>query len=113
MNNRLGHFENFLEAVDDIPPRKKLDHTWNGHGTCILLADFLLFSNMCVLNGRSDNDDFTCVSTKAAFVFDNYSCGLSTATIEYSSPSACLCVCVSVCVSVCAHDNSKIMVQST
>ena len=32
-----------------------------------------------------------------------YSCGLSTATIEYSSPPVCLCVCVSVCV----HDNSK------
>ena len=29
----------------------------------------------------------------------NYSCGLSTATIEYS--------CLSVCLSVCVHDNSK------
>ena len=38
-----------------------------------------------------------------------YSCGLSTATIEYSSPSVCLSVCLSVCVcvSVCVHDNSK------
>ena len=32
-----------------------------------------------------------------------YSCGLSTAIIEYSSPSVCLCVCLSVCV----HDISK------
>ena len=32
-----------------------------------------------------------------------YSCGLSTATIEYSCPS----VCVSVCVCVCVHDNPK------
>ena len=38
-----------------------------------------------------------------------YSCGLSTATIEYSSPSVCL----SVCLSVCVHVNSKIMVQLT
>ena len=30
-----------------------------------------------------------------------YSCGLSTATIEYSCLSVCLCVCVSVCVCVC------------
>ena len=30
-----------------------------------------------------------------------YSCGLSTATIEYSCPSVCLCVCVCVCVCVC------------
>ena len=36
-----------------------------------------------------------------------YSCGLSTATIEYSSPSVCLGVCLSVCLSVCVHDNSK------
>ena len=40
-----------------------------------------------------------------------YSCGLSTATIEYSCPSVCLsvcvCVCVGVCLSVCVHDNSK------
>ena len=34
---------------------------------------------------------------------DLYSCGLSTATIEYSSLSLCL----SVCLSVCVHDNSK------
>ena len=32
-----------------------------------------------------------------------YSCGLSTATIEYSS----LSVCLSVCLSACVHDNSK------
>ena len=43
--------------------------------------------------------------------FSSYSCGLLTATIEYSSLSVCLCVCVSVCLcvclSVCVHDNSK------
>ena len=38
-----------------------------------------------------------------------YSCGLSTATIEYSCPSACLCLCVSfrLCLCVCVHDNSE------
>ena len=37
-----------------------------------------------------------------------YSCGLSTATIEYSSLSVCLSVCLGVCLSVCCvHDNSK------
>ena len=49
--------------------------------------------------------------------FSSYSCGLSTATIEYSCPSMCMCVCfcvsvcwsfcLSVCVSVCVHNNSK------
>ena len=42
-----------------------------------------------------------------------YSCGLSTTTIEYSCPSACLsvflswCLCVCLCVCFCVHDNSK------
>ena len=34
-------------------------------------------------------------------IFPYYSCGLSTATIEYSSLSVCLCVCLCVCLSVC------------
>ena len=38
-----------------------------------------------------------------AFFYCCYSCGLSTATIEFSSPSVCL----SVCLSLCVHDNSK------
>ena len=33
--------------------------------------------------------------------FSSYSCGLSTATIEYSCPSVCLCVCLSWCLSLC------------
>ena len=42
----------------------------------------------------------------------NYTCGLSTATIEYSSLSVCLCVCLSVCLSVYTI-TQKIMVQLT
>ena len=47
-----------------------------------------------------------------SYLTNYYSCGLSTATIEYSCPSACLCVCVSaclpsVCVCVCVHYSSK------
>ena len=36
-----------------------------------------------------------------------YSCGLSTATIEYSCSSACLSVFPSFRLCVCVHDNSK------
>ena len=50
----------------------------------------------------------------------HYSCGLSTATIEYSCPCFCVCVCVSLCVCVCVclcvsvcTITQKIMVQST
>ena len=44
-----------------------------------------------------------CMSIKRKLLALHYSCGLLTATIEYSSLSVCLCVCLSVCV----HDNSK------
>ena len=52
---------------------------------------------------------------KPSLVPNFYSCGLSTATIEYSSLSVCLCVlvsvclsgCLGVCLSVCVHNNSK------
>ena len=49
---------------------------------------------------------------RAPLVF--YSCGLSTATIEYSCLSVCLsvCVCVCVCLSVFTI-TKKIMVQTT
>ena len=40
MNSRLGHFEDFIEGVDDIPPRNILDYNSNGHGT--LFGDFLI-----------------------------------------------------------------------
>ena len=39
---------------------------------------------------------------------NDYSCGLSTATIEYSLVSVCVSRCLSVCLFVCVHDNSKI-----
>ena len=45
-----------------------LDHTYNGYGS--LLADFLVHTNLCELNGRSGLDDFTCVSPKGASLED-------------------------------------------
>ena len=41
------------------------------------------------------------MSTCFIIVLFYYSCGLSTATIEYSCPSVCVCVCVCVCLFVC------------
>ena len=43
----------------------------------------------------------------------HYSCGLLTATIEYSCPSVCVCVCMCVCVCVSVYTiTKKIMAQS-
>ena len=53
--------------------------------------------------------DYTMIYRHAELVTNvNYSCGLSTATIEYSSPSVCLSVCLSV-----YTITQKIMVQLT
>ena len=62
LNSRLGldYSLDYIEGIDDIPSRNVLDHHSNGYGT--LLADFLVRSNMCVLNGRSTDDDYTCLS---------------------------------------------------
>ena len=50
-------------------------------------------------------------SQRLNFKCNIYSCGFSTATIEYSCPSACLCLrvfpSVCVCVCDCVHNNSK------
>ena len=45
--------------------------------------------------------DFSVLNNLDKFIY--YSCGLSTATIEYSCPSVflCVCMCLCVCVSVC------------
>ena len=56
-------------------------------------------------NGLMAQTYFTRINTSY------YSCGLSTATIEYSCPSVCVSVrlpwCGGVCLSVCVLDNSK------
>ena len=67
-NSRLGNYVDYIEGVDDLPPRTVLDHTCNGYGS--LFADFLVRSNLCVFNGRSGLDDFTCVSPRGASVVD-------------------------------------------
>ena len=49
-------------------------------------------------------------------IYTDYSCGLSTATIENSSLSVCLGVCLSVCLCVCLSVytiTQKIIVQLT
>ena len=43
----------------------------------------------------------------AVLIVSYYSCGFSTATIEYSCLCVCVCVRVCVCVCMCVHDNSK------
>ena len=49
-----------------------------------------------------------CCKNKVLIIMYHYSCGLLTATIEYSSPSVCLSWCLSVCLSVIMINNGSI-----
>jgi len=57
-----------IEGVDNTPPRIHIDTYKNAY--CDLFIDFCIDSNMCVLNGRSATDDFTCISDKGKSVVD-------------------------------------------
>lgn len=56
-NSRCGDLKDFIEGVDMLPCRDVLDFKVNKYGH--LMIDFLLSSNMCMLNGRnSTKNDF-------------------------------------------------------
>jgi len=70
VNSRLGKKSDYIEDIDNIPDRQILDETVNKHGD--VFRDFLLESNMCVLNGRvtPQFNNFTSVSVKGSSVVD-------------------------------------------
>ena len=69
-NSRIGDSEDFIPGVDNLPPRNTVDFQKNTY--CNIFLDFLISTNLCVLNGRNfDTNDFTYVSTQGgASVFD-------------------------------------------
>ena len=71
-NARIGERCDYIEDVDELPPRIVLDKVVNNHGE--LFIDFLRDIKMCVLNGRfqSTKDDFTCISTRGKSVVDYF-----------------------------------------
>ena len=67
-NGRCGDLDDFIRGVDCIPDREIIDFHLNKYGE--LLIDFLINTNMCFLNGRGKNNDFTSVSTNGRAVVD-------------------------------------------
>ena len=67
-NGRCGDIMDFVEGVDDIPVRNVIDETVNYNGE--QLIDMLINCNMCMLNGRSNQNNFTSISTKGRAVVD-------------------------------------------
>ena len=60
LTSRCGELEDSIEGVDHIPPRHVIDYMSNDYGE--LLCDMLISANMCILNRRGDQNDFTCNS---------------------------------------------------
>ncbi len=69
LNSRCGDLSDYIEGVDDIPRRECIDTEENEYGD--LLIDFLVNTNMCMLNGRlSGKNDFTFIKTTGKSVVD-------------------------------------------
>ncbi|XP_033731041.1 uncharacterized protein LOC117320594, partial [Pecten maximus] len=68
-NARTGDLSDYIEGVDVVTPRAHIDDGENRLGVAFI--DFLVDTNMCMLNGRlGSNDNFTHVSTRGRSVVD-------------------------------------------
>ena len=67
-NARLGSEPDYIEGVDIVKPREIIDESTNSY--CDILSDFLIDCNLCMLNGRLGENNFTHVSTRGKSVVD-------------------------------------------
>ena len=69
-NSRCGELDDFIVGVDNIIHRNTLDYTVNYYGE--LFIDFLINTNMIMLNGRFNkcDDNFTSISVKGHSIVD-------------------------------------------
>ena len=68
-NARVGDQEDFVAGVDTIPQRHIVDYNKNQY--CDVFIDFLISTNICILNGRNfKTNNFTSVSSKGSAVVD-------------------------------------------
>ena len=72
VNAQISDKKDYIEGVDDLPPRVNIDEGMNDHGKSVL--NFLIQTNMCVINGRINPlcDNFTSVSHRGWAVVDYF-----------------------------------------
>ncbi len=72
INARISDKKDYIEGIDDLPPRVNIDEGINDHGKSFI--NFLLQTNMCVVNGQIDplQDNFTSVSHRGRAVVDYF-----------------------------------------
>ena len=68
INSRMGDHQDIIEGVDNVPLRSSIDNNCNEYGD--LFRTHLTNCNMCVLNGRQGNSQYTCISNKGKSVVD-------------------------------------------
>ncbi len=61
-NSRIGDKLDYIDGVDDVPPRSAIDDVVNDHGKSLI--NFMLQTNTCVLNSRVCplEDNYTSIS---------------------------------------------------
>ena len=68
-NARVGDQEDVILGVDVLPECDIIDFNKNQY--CDIFTDFLISTNMCILNGRNSKfNNFTIVSSKGSAVVD-------------------------------------------
>ena len=67
-NARCGGLQDVDDANGVVHERVNIDPVANEQGE--LLAECLLSSGFCLVNGRKSRDDFTCISARGASVVD-------------------------------------------
>ncbi len=69
LNSRCGDNTHYIESVDSIIDRDVVDFDVNSYGESLI--DFLISSNLCILNGRNHiNNDFTHIAATGRSVVD-------------------------------------------
>ena len=67
-NARCGDEVDYIEGVDDIPPREIIDDKLNPYGQ--LLINVLVDCNLCMINGRLGESNFTTINVNGSSVVD-------------------------------------------
>ena len=68
-NSRCGDEPDYIQGVDNVPPREVIDGKINPYGQ--LFIDFLTDCNLCMINGRVGENDFTNINGNGSSVVDD------------------------------------------
>ena len=59
LNSRFGDLSEYIDRVDQVASREVIDYMVNEYGQ--MLVDFMIVTNICMLNGRVGSQNFTSI----------------------------------------------------